>query len=102
MAISNGKNNNDKKLILDETCKTRPDIDYPTPWSYKLIGRDLDALIGCVKEVMGDKKHTCTQGHASKTGKFHSYNTTCTVDTEEERNRIFKAFEDHDAVDMVI
>ena len=98
MAIS--KDN--KKLVLDSECKTRPDIDYPTPWSYKLIGRDLDALIDCVKKVMGEKKHTCTHGHASKTGKFHSYNTTCTVDTEEERNRIFKAFEDHPDIDMVI
>jgi len=93
------------KLILDSECKTRPDIDYPTTWSYKIIGKDLDKLIACVKTIMketNDKKHTCTQGHASKTGKFHSYNTTCTVDTEEERNRIFKAFEDHSDIDMVI
>jgi len=99
VAISN---DNSKKLILDDACKTRPDIDYPTSWSYKLIGRNLDALVSCVKEVMKDKKHTCTQGHASKTGKFHSYNTTCTVETEEERNKIFKYFENHDDVDMVI
>ena len=100
--MATSKDNNAKQLILDDACKTRPDIDYPTSWSYKLIGRDLDALITCVKEVMGEKKHTCTQGNASKTGKFHSYNTTCTVETEEDRNRIFKAFEDHKDVDMVI
>jgi len=96
---------NKEKLILDETCKTRPDIEYPTSWNYKLIGRDLDKLVVCVKEAMneaGNKKHTCTQGNASRTGKFHSYNTSCIVDTEEERNKIFKYFEESDAVDMVI
>jgi putative lipoic acid-binding regulatory protein len=93
------------KLILDDECKTRPDIDYPTTWNYKLIGRDLDKLILCVKNIMqdsGDKKHTCTQGNISRTGKFHSYNTSCTVDTQEERNKIFKYFEEHTDVDMVI
>jgi len=35
-------------------------------------------------------------------GKFHSYNTSCIVDTEEERNKIFKFFEEHEAVEMVI
>ena len=94
-----------EKLILDDSCKTRPDIDYPTQWNYKLIGRDLDKLICCVKDAMkeaGDKAHTCTQGNVSKNGKFHAYNTSCSVNTEEERNQIFKYFEDHNDVDMVI
>lgn len=96
---------NKEKLILDSECKTRPDIDYPTKWDYKLIGKDLDKLVDCVKLIMketGDKTYTCTQGNVSRTGKFHSYNTSCTVDSEEERNKIFKYFEGHDDVDMVI
>ncbi|MEA3455984.1 MAG: DUF493 family protein, partial [Campylobacterota bacterium] len=34
--------------------------------------------------------------------KFHSYNTSCVVESEEERDRIFKSFQDHDDVKMVI
>lgn len=98
--MATSKDNN--KLILDSSCTDKPEINYPTTWNYKLIGKDLDKLSACVKEGMGDKEHTCTQGNASRTGKFHSYNTSCTVESEEERNRIFKYFEDHDAVDMVI
>ena len=98
MATSNDK----EKALLDEACKTRPDIDYPTSWNYKLIGRDIDKLIQCVKDAMGDKPHHCTQGNVSRTGKFHAYNTNCTVEDEAERNRIFKYFEDHSAVEMVI
>ena len=96
---------NKEQLILDETCKTRPDIEYPTNWGFKLIGRDKDKLLACIKEIMkdvGDKEHLCSLGNSSKTGKFHTYNTSCIVDTEEERNKIFKYFEDHDDVDMVI
>jgi len=97
----------DKKeqLILDETCKTRPDIEYPTNWGFKLIGKDKEKLLACIKEIMkdvGNKEHLCSLGNSSKTGKFHTYNASCTVDTEEERNKIFKYFEDHDDVDMVI
>ena len=93
------------RLVLDAATKTRPDIEYPTNWGFKIIGRDKEALEKCIKHIMketGDKEHVCTLGNQSKTGKFHSYNASCTVDTEEERNKIFKYFEDHDDVDMVI
>jgi len=100
--VATTNNNKDTTVILDNACKTRPDIDYPTTWNYKIIGRDLDKLIACVKEAMGEKPHTCTQGNTSRTGKFHAYNTSCTVETEEERNNIFKYFETHADVDMVM
>jgi putative lipoic acid-binding regulatory protein len=88
--------------ILNSETKERPEISYPTNWGFKLIGRDKDKLLACIKEAMGEKEHLCSLGNASRTGKFHSYNASCTVDTEEERNRIFKYFEDHKDVDMVI
>jgi len=88
--------------VLDNNTPERPTIEYPTNWGFKLIGRDKDKLLACIKEAMGEKEHLCSLGNASRTGKFHSYNASCTVDTEEERNRIFKYFEEHDDVDMVI
>ncbi|HFU75780.1 MAG TPA: DUF493 domain-containing protein [Arcobacter sp.] len=91
--------------ILDKEMPERPQIEYPTSWGFKIIGRDKEALEKCIKYIMketGDKEHTCTLGNKSKTGKFHAYNASCTVDTEEERNKIFKYFEEHDDVDMVI
>jgi len=94
--------NDSKKLILDKNCKTRPDIDYPTTWNYKLIGRDKEKLLACIQNTMGKKEHLCSLGNISRTGKFTTYNTSCTVETEEERNRIFKCFEEHGDVEMVI
>jgi putative lipoic acid-binding regulatory protein len=89
-------------VILDDKTQEKPKIEYPTNWGFKLIGRDKDALLACIKEAMGEKEHLCSLGNASRTGKFHSYNASCNVATEEERNRIFKYFEDHADVDMVI
>lgn len=89
-------------MTLDDQCKTKPDIDYPCTWGYKIIGRDKDKLLLCIKEVLGNKRYTCSVGNVSKTGKFTTYNTSCTVNSEEERNKIFKAFETHLEVKMVI
>ncbi len=89
-------------MILDDKTQDKPKIEYPTNWGFKLIGRDKDTLLACIKEALGEKEHLCSLGNASKTGKFHSYNASCNVENEEERNRIFKYFEEHDNVDMVI
>lgn len=88
--------------VLDNNTSEKPKIEYPTTWGFKLIGRDKEALLLCIKEAMGEKEHLCSLGNASRTGKFHSYNASCTVDTEEERNKIFKYCQDHAAVEMVI
>jgi len=89
-------------VILDDKTQDRPKIEYPTNWGFKLIGKDKDNLLKCIKEAMGEKEHLCSLGNKSKTGKFHAYNASCIVDTEEERNKLFKYFEDHNDVNMVI
>jgi len=89
-------------MILDEKTQEKPKIEYPTNWGFKIIGRDKEKLKACIKEVMGEKKHLCSVGNASRTGKFHSYNASCTVETEEERDRLFQCFQEHDDVEMVI
>jgi len=88
--------------VTDTLSQEKPEINYPTSWGYKVIGRDKKALEACIKEVMGEKKHLCSLGNTSRTGKFHTYNTSCTVETEEERYKIFSCFEKHSDVDMVI
>ena len=96
MATSGGK------LILDSECQTKPKIEYPINWGFKIIGRDKDKLLACIKEVMKEKEHLCSLGNTSSTGKFTTYNASCTVVNEEERNKIFKYFEEHNDINMVI
>lgn len=89
-------------MILDDKTQEKPHIDYPTQWGYKIIGNDKEALQACIKEVMGKKEYLSSSGNISKNGKFHSYNASCTVESQEERDRLFKSFQDHKDVKMVI
>ena len=97
--ILNEKNN---MKILDENSNEKPQITYPTLWGFKIIGTDKEELHRVIKEVIGDKEHLCSYGNPSKNGKFHSYNASCTVATKEERDALFKQFQDHPSVKMVI
>jgi len=99
----NSKENQEVTVeILDDKTENRPQIEYPISWGFKIIGRDKDKLLSSIKEVMGEKEHLCHLGNSSKGGKFHTYNASCEVESEEERNRIFKAFSDHTDIKMVI
>ncbi len=42
-------------MILDDNTPQKPKIEYPTQWGFKLIGRDKEALLTCIKEAMGEK-----------------------------------------------
>ena len=75
-------------MVLDNNTTQKPQIEYPTRWGFKIIGKD--------------KEHLCSVGNASKNGKFHSYNASCVVENQEERDEIFKCFQDHPDVKMVI
>ncbi len=99
---SSKPNQEAKAVILDDKTQEKPKIEYPTQWGFKIIGNSKEALQSCVKEVMGEKEHLSSSGNVSKNGKFHSYNASCVVESEEERDKLFKAFQDHDDVKMVI
>ena len=89
-------------MILDGNSCARPEIDYPCEWSYKLIGTNKTALQTCIFEVVGERAYKTKGGNTSSKGKFHSINMTCKVESEIDRNTIFKAFSDHKDVKMVI
>ncbi len=88
-------------MILDSNTQEKPQIDYPTKWRFKVIGRDKEKVEQAIKEVMGDKTHSCKFSKTSKKGNFHSYSASCIVESQEERDRLYKAFGDHDNVDFV-
>jgi len=66
------------------------------------IGKDLNALLEYIKDTMLDKEYITKSGNVSKAGKYHSHNVSCMVLSQEERDAIFKAFQDHESVEMVI
>ena len=89
-------------MILDANTCERPDIEYPCEWGYKIIGTSKELLEACVFEIMGDREYTTGKGKTSSKGKFCALTTTCEVASEEDRNALFKAFQDHKDIKMVI
>ncbi len=89
-------------MILDDKTKAKPKIEYPCEWGFKLIGTDRRKLQECVFDIMGEKEYKCRDGNVSKNGKFVTLNTSCEVCSKEERDRLFKAFQEHNDVKMVI
>jgi len=89
-------------VILDGNSCEKPEINYPCEWGYKVIGTDKIALQACIFDIVGERAYSSKGGNSSSKGKFHSLNMTCRVESQEDRDAIFKAFSDHPDVKMVI
>jgi len=89
-------------VLLDENSNEKPKIDYPCKWGYKIIGTERVKLEAVIFEVMGSRNYKQKGGNSSSKGKFHSLSTSCQVESEEDRDTIFKAFQEHKDVKMVI
>lgn len=92
----------EKSMILDRKTEEKPKIDYPTKWGFKVIGRDKLKLEDIIKDILKDKEHSCKFSNVSKSGKFTSFNAECIVESQEERDAIYKAFNEHNDIDYVI
>ncbi len=89
-------------MILDDKTKEKPTIEYPCEWGFKVIGTDKEKLQKCIFDIMAYKDYKCRDGNISSKGKFISMNASCEVCSQEERDELFKAFQDHCDVKMVI
>jgi len=89
-------------MILDKNTKEKPEINYPCQWSFTVIGRDKDKVEGAIKDILQDKEHSCKFSKSSKNGKFNSYSAKCQVDSQEQRDEIYKTFSKHSDIDYVM
>jgi len=89
-------------VILNDKTKEKPKIEYPCNWGFKLIGRDKEKIKDAIKDIINDREYEYRDGNISRSGKFVTVNTNCNVESQEDRDRIFKAFNEHENIDMVI
>ncbi len=89
-------------MILDNSNKKRPEIEYPCEWQYKIISKNPDDAVAAAEKSASGFKYDITASNISKKGKYVSINLLVTVENEEERNLIFSKLEDDDRVVMVI
>jgi len=89
-------------VLLDGNSCEKPQIEYPCEWGYKIIGTDKLKLEASIFEVMGVRDYKTPTENTSSKGKFHALTTACQVVSQADRDAIFKAFQNHEAVKMVI
>lgn len=85
-------NDSKKKIILE----------YPTSWSYKLIGHEKEAIQKAIHDVILQREHSLNHSNNSKTGKYVSMNLDLVIQNEDERNFIYEALKAHQDIKMVL
>jgi hypothetical protein len=87
---------------LQESCPEKPQIDYPCPWLFKVIGVDREAVAAAIAEVVGEAEHLLTYAHSSSGGKYHSFNLELVVANEAHRDRLYRELSDCAVVRVVL
>lgn len=88
----------------------RPEITYPTPWSFKVIGSDEQdlrravkiTLAVCLDQNSGDRDYELGLSRTSTRGGYVSLGLTLTVLSEAERDAVFTGLADCPEIRMVI
>ena len=88
----------------------RPEIKYPCPWGFKVIGLREDAvrsaiqdcLQRCLNSASGDRPFEVGFSRSSNSGKYVSLTLNLEVLDENERNALFKGLSEHSDIKMVI
>ena len=86
----------------DNSC--RPEIDYPCPWQYRLIGEDEAAMRAALVESLGEDAERCvlSAGNRSAGGRYLSLQVELIVMNEEERLELYRRMAEHPAIKMVL
>jgi putative lipoic acid-binding regulatory protein len=79
-----------------------PEIDYPCPWSYRIIGADEGALRRAVVDILGDAEYTLERANRSSGGAYCSLELELVVQDEAQRLRIFDEIARHPEVRFVL
>ncbi len=78
------------------------ELTFPCPWTYTVIGESEPRVRAAIASVVGDVEHTLEFSHASRTGKYQSLRLELTVDSDEQRLRIFRELHEHPDVSYTL
>jgi putative lipoic acid-binding regulatory protein len=81
-------------------CK--PQITYPCPWVYKVIGRDPQEVVRAIAEVLAGRACSAVPSRSSAGGAYHCFNVETTVESEPDRLACYEKLRSHPAVIMVL
>lgn len=80
----------------------RPEISYPCPWTYKVIGEDRNVLHRAIIAACAPNQVLISPSHQSSKGRYLSVNADVVVESEEVRLAIFERLKASQAVKFVL
>ncbi|MBL8859408.1 MAG: DUF493 domain-containing protein [Planctomycetes bacterium] len=80
----------------------RPEIDYPCPWTYVVVGMGEAVLTAHIELALAGAEYTKATSRHSRSGRYTSIEITLEVSDEEQRLVVFRALQNHPAVKLVI
>ena len=80
----------------------RPHIEYPSPWTYAIIGWDEEDLRLAVGRIVGGRAHQLRFSKRSANGKYFSLHLELEVTSEADRNQIFVALQNDPKIKTVL
>lgn len=77
-------------------------VDYPTHWTYKVIGTDFKMITAAIAEILADRKYKSKKSNMSSKGTYLSVQIDLVVENEDIRDSIFYSLRQHTDIKMVL
>lgn len=81
---------------------SKPNVEYPCRWIYKVIGMDRERVKQAIVEVMQECPYEIRYSRSSAKGKYHSFSLEVTLYDDDQRQTIYKALMEHPAIRIVL
>jgi uncharacterized protein len=81
---------------------SKPNVDYPCHWIYKVIGMDRKHVLHAIEEVMEQRPCEIRYSRSSAGGKYHSFSLEMTLFSDDQRLSIYESLMKHPAIRIVL
>lgn len=78
------------------------ELEYPCPWTYKVIGSDEAQLRACIEEAADGRPYTVKISNKSSGGRYCCLDMEMIVESEAERTKTYESLQGRNGVRMVL
>lgn len=87
---------------MDTERRCHPEISYPCPWQYRLIGEDEAGMRAAVETCVEPARCVFSPGLRSSGGRYLSLQVELIVASEEERLSLYRLLAEQPQIRMVL
>ena len=80
----------------------KPEITYPTRWTYRIVGTDAGSIRRRVEAIAGERPYELAPSQESSQGRYVSLRFDIEVPDQADRDRIFAVLQADPSIKMVL